>query len=197
MATPQVRTGYIYGCRGIVITALTATGAMPATPVRYGIRTAQTVGEEVTYAEGEQTQLRGGDRILAVREEEDVVIGAQLTFRDARFDARATTIMAGGTLLESGGQVVGWRAPTLAAQGTRIPFLMELFTENYLANGVLDGFVRHTYPLCFGRIPSVSYEDQAWATPEFTVRARENTALSPPLPVINKEFVAALPAELA
>ena len=168
----------------------------PASPARFGIRTAQTVGEEITYAEGEQSQQRGGDRILAVREEEDVVIGAALTFRDARFDARATVIMAGGTLIESGGVVVGWRAPTIAAQGTRIPFMAEVFVENYLANGVLHGFVRTTYPLCFGRIPSVTYEDQAWASPEFAIRVRENTALAPALPVISKEFVDTLPVEL-
>lgn len=195
--TPQVRTGYLHGCRGLVVTPLTATGAMPASPTRFGIRTAQTVGEEITYAEGEQTQLRGGDRVLAAKEDEDVVIGAALTFRDARFDARATVIMAGGSLIESGGNVVGWRAPTLAAQGTRIPFVAEVFVENYLANGVLNGFVRITYPLCFGRIPSVTYEDQTWATPEFSIRVRENAALVPALPVISKEFVDNLPAELA
>lgn len=178
-----------------MIVQLTAAGAMPTTPVRFGIRTAQTVEEEVTYAEGEQSQLRGGDRIQAVREEEDVVIGAELTFRDARFDAKATAIMAGGTLIESGGAIVGYRVPRLADQGTRLPFLAEVYVDNYLSHGVLNGYVRTIYPLCFGRVPSVSYEDQAWATPEFTVRARENLAMA--LPVISKEFVDALPAELS
>ena len=195
MATPlQTRTGYLYGCRGLVIVQLTAAGALPAVPARFGIRTAQTVGEEVTYVEGEQSQLRGGDRIQAIREEEDVVIGAELTFRDARFDARATAIMAGGTLIESGGAIVGYRVPRLADQGTRLPFLAEVYVDNYLSHGVLNGFVRTIYPLCFGRVPSVSYEDQAWASPEFTIRARENTVMG--LPVISKEFVDTLPAEL-
>lgn len=190
----QIRTGYIYGCRGLVIVQLTAAGIIPATPLRYGIKTAQTVGEEVTYVEGEQTQLRGGDKIQAVREEDDVVIGAVLTFRDARFDARATSIIAGGTLIESGGNIVGYRAPKLADQGTRLPFLAEVYVDNYLSHGVLNGYIRTIYPLCFGRIPSVSYEDQNWSTPEFTIRVRENLAMA--LPVISKEFIDVLPAEL-
>jgi hypothetical protein len=103
--------------------------------------------------------------------------------------------MAGGSLIESGGNIVGYRAPRLADQGTRLPFLAEVYVDNYLSHGVLHGFIRTIYPLCFGRVPSVSYEDQAWASPEFTIRARENTVMG--LSVINKEFVDILPAELS
>jgi len=190
----QVRTGYIAGCRGLVVTQLTATGGMPTTPVRYGIRTAQAVEEEREYAEGERITQRGGDRVLAQREAEDVIIAANLTFRNARLDARAVEIIAGGTVRLSGGNIVGYDAPLLAAQGTRLPFLAEVFAENYLGQGVLQGFIRVTYPLCIGRVPTQSFVDNEWVSPEFEIRVRENPTLA--LPVVRWEFVDALPAEL-
>ncbi len=190
----QVRTGYIAGCRGLVITQLTAAGAMPAVPVRYGIRTAQAVGEEREYVEGERITQRGGDRVLAQREAEDVLIAINLTFRNARIDARAVEIIAGGAVRLVSGNVVGYDAPLISAQGTRLPFLTEVFAENYLGQSVLQGFIRLTYPLCIGRLPTQSFTDNEWASPEFGIRVRENPVLA--LPVVRWEFVDTLPAEL-
>lgn len=195
MAAPQVRTGYIAGCRGLVITQLTTTGALPDSPVRYGVRTAQSVEESQEYADGERITLRGGDRVLAQREAEDVLMAIDLKFKNARMDARAAVIIGGGTLIELGGNVVGYNAPTLAQQGIHPPFLAEVFAENYRGQSAREGFIRVTYPLCTGRIPTQSFADNEWATPEFTIRVRENLTLG--IPVVRWEFVDALPAELA
>ncbi|MBT9156879.1 MAG: hypothetical protein DDT37_01870 [Firmicutes bacterium] len=131
---------------------------------------------------------------MAQREAEDVLIAINLTFRNARIDARAVEIIAGGTVRISGANVVGYDAPLLAHQGTRLPFLAEVFAENYLGQSVLQGFIRLTYPLCFGRMPTQSFADNEWASPEFEVRVRENPVLA--LPAVRWEFVDTLPAEL-
>lgn len=193
MAT-QTKTGYLYGCRGLVITKLNADGSMPTSPERYGIKTAQKASVELEYEEGEKSTLRGGDHLLAIIEQEDVVTGASFKFTNAKFDAKATEIIAGGTLLTSGEEIIGWEAPKIADQGNRVPFAAEVYVMNYNSRGVLQGCLKITLPFCFGRAPAVEFSDNEWATPEFEVKARENPANN--TSCYRKEFVNDLPAEL-
>lgn len=190
----QSKTGYLRGCKGMVIFPLLATGA-PASPVvRYGIKTANKAGVELVYEEGEKSTLRGGDVIIAVVEDEDVVVGATFKFTDARFNAEATTIVAGGTLVTSGGDSIGWEAPKLSDQGTRLPFGAEVYVSNFTKNGILDGYQKITLPFCMGKAPGIEHADKEWATPEFEVKAKENPYSNSSC--YRREFVTALPAEL-
>lgn len=196
---PQNKTGYLKGCRGLVLIPLNADGSMPASPERYGIKTSQTVSVEPETVDGESGELRGGDRVLARFEEHDVAVGMNLTFTNARFDAKASVIIAGGTLIEvaegADTRIVGWEAPTVADQATRIPFQAEVYVSNFNSSGGLDGYLRYTFPYCIGYAPSIEHEDQDWGTPEFEIRARENPKTGQSY--VQKQFVDALPAELA
>lgn len=194
MAT-QTKTGYLYGCRGLVITKLNADGSMPDSPERHGIKTAQKASVELQYEEGEKSVLRGGDKIVAVIEEEDVVIGASFKFTNAKFDAKATEIIAGGTLLTSGEEITGWEAPKISDQGSRLPFAAEVYVANYNSRGVLQGYLKISLPFCFGKTSGVEWSDNNWSTPEFEVKARENPATD--ASCYRKEFVNDLPAELS
>lgn len=196
--TIQVRTGYIAGVRGLVVTPLLATGAIPTTPTRLGIRTTQSVGIEREYIEGERITQRGGDVIQAQREGRDVLVGINLTIRDARMDARAAAIMGGGKVITETVNltvnIVGYDAPMLAEQALQLPYMIEVFAENYQGQSVLQGYIRVTFPLCTGRIPNLSFTDNEWASPEFEIRVKENALLE--IPVMRWELVDALPAEL-
>ena len=193
MAT-QNKTGYLYGCRGLVITKLNADGSTPVPPDRYGLKTTQKASVELQYEEGEKSILRGGDKIIATIEQEDVVIGASFKFTNAKFDAKATEIIAGGTLLTSGEEITGWEAPKIADQGIRLPFATEVYVTNYNSQGVVQGYLKISLPFCFGRAPAVEFSDNEWSAPEFEINAKEN--LSTSASCYRKEFVNNLPSEL-
>lgn len=197
----QVKRGYLRGVRGLLITPLETSGAMPGTPVNFWIDTAQNVGVTAEIVTGESADLRGGDRLLVRIEEDDVTVGVNLSFTDARFDAKATEIIAGGTLITEAGEgedpdltPVGWEAPTVTEQGEdRTPFQAEVYVESFNANGGREGWLKYTFRYCKGNVPNITLGDQEWGTPEFTIDARENPSTG--ASAYRKEFVDALPAE--
>jgi len=199
MVAQQAKTGYLKGVRGLVLTPLNPDGSMPQSPTRHGIKTAQGASVEPEIVEGESGELRGGDRVLARFEEHDVVVGVNVTFTDARMDAVAARIIAGGQLLTQddgqGGQtVIGYVAPTIEEQAQRIPFQAELYVANFNKSGGVDGYVKYTFPYCIGYAPSIEHQDQEWAAPEFEIRARENPSSGESY--CRWEFVDSLPPEL-
>ena len=197
MAGTQTKTGYLKGCRGLILTPLNPDGSMPTTPEKHAIKTSQSVAVELETVEGESGELRGGDRVLARFEEHDVVVGANLTFTDARFDAQAAQIIGGGTVITDEmdlTKIIGWKAPKIDEQGTRIPFQCEVYVANYNSSGGLDGYLKYTFTYCIGYALGIEHQDQEWGTPEFEIRARENPATGEPY--VSKVFVDQLPAEL-
>ena len=142
---PQLRLGYIRGVRGAVVQSLNADGTVASPITRYGIRTAQQIAVEVVQEDGEAAILRGGDRVLTRVKEPNTTVGVNLTFQNARFDARAIELLAGGTLLLDGTtRIIGWEAPTIAAQATPRHFRLEAFAVNHNASGGVDGFIQYT-----------------------------------------------------
>ena len=196
-AANQKKRGYLRGVKGLLITPLEADGSMPATPVNYWVDTAQTVSIETEIVEGESSDLRGGDRVLTRVEDDDVIVGANLGFTNARFDAFLTEVIAGGTLItevvDGEEQVIGWEAPTIAEQGEKIPFQAKVYVQSYNAAGGKEGYLEYEFRYCKGNAPSVEHGDQEWGTPEFEIKARENPSTGKS--VYAKAFVDELPPE--
>lgn len=195
---PQVKTGYLKGVRGLVLTPLNPDGSMPSNPTRHGVKTAQQASVERVTVEGESGELRGGDRVLARYEDPDVVVGYNITFTDARMDAEAAKIIGGGQLITqtegTDERVIGYAVPTIEEQAQRIPFQAELYVANFNASGGVDGFIKYTFPYCIGFSPNIDHQDQEWGTPEFEIRARQNPATGESC--MRWEFVDQLPPEL-
>jgi len=193
---PQTKKGYLRGVRGVMITELEADGSMPVAPSLYWVDTAQEVGIEAVVIAGESAELRGGDRLLLRLEEDDVISGATLTFRDARFDAKAATLIAGGNLiteLENGDlRIVGWEAPTIEEQADRIPFQAEVYVQSFNEAGGREAYLKYTFRYCKGNAANVSHGDRSWGTHEFTVKAKDNPSTLES--TYKKEFVAELPS---
>lgn len=192
----QVKKGYLRGVRGVLLTVLEADGALPAVAEKYWIDTAQEASVEGQVEDGESSTHRGGDRILVQVQEDDTLTGVEVSFVDARFDAKSTSIISGGSIITSGvdGEITGWQAPMMDDQ-EKVPFMAEIYVQNFNAGGMKDGFVKVTVPYCKGNIPNVTYSDQEWATEEFSIIGKENSALQVPMPVTSKEFVPSLPSE--
>lgn len=152
---------------------------------------------DLETVDGDNGELRGGDQVLARFEDPDTVVGMNLKFTDARFDAKAAQIIAGGQLIfdqQNPDNIIGWIAPKVYEQANRTPFAAELYVANYNSSGGIDGFVKISFPFCIGYVPTVDYQDGDWGTPEFEIRARENPATGESY--FSWQFVDQLPAEL-
>jgi len=194
--TKQVKKGYLRGVRGVLLTKLNKDGSMPAEVEKYWVDTAQEVGIEAEIVEGESDELRGGDRILVRTDEDDVVVGAQLSFTDARFDARATELIAGGTLIYDGedpDEIIGWDSPKISEQYDRTPFQAEVYVQAFNDEGGREAYLKYTFRYCKGYASSITHTDQEWGTPEFPIKARENPATGES--TYKKEFVLELPEQ--
>lgn len=191
----QKKKGYMRGCRGLLITALNADGSTPAVPDKYWVDTAQTARVETVVVEGETSDLRGGDRLLVQVEENDVVTGVDLGFTDARFDAQLVKVFMGGTLITTGAgneeEIIGWEAPTVAAQAEKIPVQAELYVQSFNSEGGREAYLVYTFPYCTGVMGSIDHSDQDWGTPEFNLKARENPSTGSS--AYSKKFVDDLP----
>lgn len=193
--------GYLRGIRGILITELDQDGSYLTGPDNsYWIDTAQQAEVTAEVVAGETADLRGGDRLLLRLEEDDVIVGVNLTFRDARFDAEATEIIAGGTLITADsiqaaafgervevGDVIGWIAPTIEEQATRTPFQADVYVQSFDEYGGREAYMVYSFTYCRGRMPETSHSDRGWGTPEFEVKARQNSGLQ--LSTYQKLFV--------
>ncbi len=189
----QIKKGYLRGVRGFLLTRLNADGSMPASPDTHWVDTSQEVGVTAEVVTGDSADLRGGDRLLLRIEEDDIIVGATLMFRDARFDAPAAEIIGGGSLIVDAisGEIVGWDAPTIEEQATRIPFQAEVYVQSYNDQGGREAYLKYTFRFCKGNAAEISHSNRSWGTPEFTVKARENPSTGES--AHKKEFVDELP----
>lgn len=187
----QLKRGYLRGCRGILITELNSDGSMPDTPKRLWIDTAQEASLEAAIAEGETSDLRGGDRMLVRVQENDVIVGLNVEFTDARFNLEAVELVQGGTLIQTDEEIVGWEAPKVADQNANVAFQSEIYVQSFNAEGGREAYLKYKCPYCTGVMGSIEHSDQEWGTPEFTVRARENPSTK--ASAYRKEFVSSLP----
>lgn len=195
----QVKKGYLRGVKGVLVIPLNNDGSKPSVvvPEKYWIDTSQEVSVEAEIVEGDSDELRGGDQLLVRMEGEDVVVGANLGFTDARFDAIATEIIAGGTLIISTDdptEIIGWESPTILEQHDRPPFEAEVYVQSFGSAGGREAYLRYTFRYCRGSAPNVTHSDQEWGTPEFSIKARENPATGES--TYKKEFVPVLPPKV-
>lgn len=192
----QIKKGYLRGCRGLLLTELNADGSSKTGGIVRWVDTAQEASIEVEIVEGETSELRGGDRLLVQVQENDVVIGANVDFTDARTDLVLLKLIAGGTFITEGSgdteEIIGWEAPKIEDQSEKIPFKAELYVQSFNSQGGREAYLKYDFPYCIATIGSISHSDQDWGTPEFSLKARENPSTKET--AYKKSFVSALPA---
>jgi len=178
----------LYGCRLLEITPLDPDSDFaPEVDAEHLLEVPQEAGVEPDIMEGARDELRGGDRLVAIIEDEDYMVGLDITFNNAALDAEAIQILAGGGELITEGEtddVVGYESPTIEDQHDgRAPFQAKLYVAQY-AEGFsereeIQGYIEFTFPYCKGQIPSVSAAGQTFMVPSFTIEAREHKHSDP------------------
>lgn len=198
----QVKRGYLRGVRGILITKLEVDGSeseseseLDPTILKHWVDTSQEVDVSAEIVAGETAELRGGDRLLLRLEDDDIIVGATLTFRDARFDGAAAELIGGGNVIaDQNDNIIGWNAPTVEEQAERSPFEAKVYVESFNAAGGREGWLEYTFRYCKGRSAEITHSNRGWGTPEFEVKAKERPHDG--ASVYQKVFVDSLP-ELA
>lgn len=182
----------VYGCKLLVATVLDEETGLPPgeTPVSETIETPQQFGVSPQFAEGQRQELRGGDKLIAVVEDDPELVGIDLQFNDAMLNGPAMAIFAHGT----------WESDKFTPPRVgdhKVPFKAELYVANYAEAAQnasdVDGYIHFEFHYCKGRVPNFTAQDRNFLVPQFTINCRENATAD--LPIFTWEEVESLPAE--
>jgi hypothetical protein len=187
----------LYGVRRIDLTQLETSGAAMTTGAKtVKLLDPQQVSFDPQIIEGQKTELRGGDKLLATVQEPDILDSVTASLQAATLDYVAMYLMQGGTLKGTEGSYTGWDAPLMADSTNKPAFKAELYIARYQegsqAQADVDGYIKITLWYCTGRIPSWSNADRGFAVPSYQIISRENGSQSKPC--IAMEELTELPA---
>jgi hypothetical protein len=161
----------------IRVTELLGTGAADPSAVAVS----STIPKELTikpvYIDGEEKEQRGGDAVVCTITEEDTFKGVDLELLLASLDYSMKEAIAGGTLVMSGPDIVGWESiNTLPG-----PFKLEVWVPHYETpsigtevEGALDGYLKVDFPFCKGRLADHDHSDKKFGEDKFSIKARPN-----------------------
>jgi len=170
----------VYGVKLVVLTELKQDGSTKADGKVIRIDTPQEVSYSPNIKEGQETELRGGDRLIATVKEDDVLTSLTATFKDATLDIEAMKLIGGGTITGTGDTAV-YNAPTMS-DTTRTPFKAEIYSAIYgdgaKTAGDIEAYKKVTLNYAKGRIPAFTQQDRNFMVPSYTITSTENSTTS-------------------
>jgi hypothetical protein len=173
--------------KAITIRPLDADGTLPE-PIPDAILIDDLSEIPVTYIveQGERTiDKSDGVGIIAIHEEDDTLIGADLELNGDGIDLYILSLIVGGALITDGnGNIVSWTPPSITQQRDS-PKRFEL--DIYVEAG--DGYLRHRFFYCRGQQRAISYR-MGLAGPTISTKARPNPSTEL---VHQMEYVSQLP----
>lgn len=184
----------VYGVRLVVLTELKQDGSAKTDGKVVRIDSPQQVQYSANIKEGQETELRGGDRLIATVKEDDVLTSLTATFQDAKLNIDAMALIGGGTVTGTGA-TAKYDAPTMS-DTTRTPFMAEIYSTIYgdgaKTAGDIEGYKKVTLNYAKGRIPAFTQQDRNFMVPSYTITSTENgsTGKGP----FSIETVASLPS---
>lgn len=158
----------------IRVTELLATGAADPSAVAVVSTIPKAMSIDPVYIDGEEKEQRGGDAVVCTITEEDTYKGEEIKLGLATVDHAITEVIAGGTLVMDGLDIVGIETSTTNPG----PFKLEVWIPHYdtgaSTEGAPDGYLKIDFPFCKGRKDSRNHDDKAWGESQFIIDAREN-----------------------
>jgi len=162
----------LYGVRQIRVTPLLENGAPDGSASAITSTKIQKIGITDVYIDGNQTNLRGGDSVVASVQESDIYKGENLVMNIATVEPELKAAMVGGV-------VVGnkWSAPKDATE-MPYPYHLEVWQANETesdSESTQDGFVYHDFAFCKrGRMAGKDMDQQAFSVENYSCEARRN-----------------------
>lgn len=175
-----------------------ATGAVKSeTPIKKTIKTAEEAELKALISEGGEDILRTDDLILAIVRTPDLLYGYDVTFKDNEFDETVAGLVQGYKVTKTGSSSDGSEkiklsTPMMSEGNMAKPFKMEIYVGNYSGDSLVN-YVKITLNKCEGKFSDMKIGKEFFS-PEFNIKARENTKAK--LPTQEIDFIDKLPDEL-
>lgn len=166
--------------------------------------TVSSATPEPFISEGEESELRIRNTIVAQERLEDIIKGYNVTLKDCVMSKDLLEVIDGG---QAGANAAGpdsYASPVAGVESARTRFSLHLYAAEKDYAGDAVSYFRFSFPNCFGTPAKFSLENGSFTTPEYTVRSRPSagdhamrvTVLdSMPVYCASAEDVPAAPAE--
>lgn len=156
----------LYGVRLVKVAKIAA-----GEPNWHSILTPQQASWAYQTQAGSRVELRGGGRLLAAVEDDDELLGVDITFTDAAMDGPAWAIIDGGTWAAS---KYTPRALGVEPAGFQCKIYQARYGERSQHQSGEAGFVVFTFPFCKGVVANLTQQDRQFTAPQFTIKARDS-----------------------
>ncbi len=134
---------------------------------------------EPVISEGEESELRVRNTILAQDCLEDILKGYDITLKDCVLSAELMALIDGGAISAAGTDAfAGYRSPVAGVTSDRTRFTLRLYTEEKDYGGQAVGYFRFSFPNCVGTPAKFEFENGTFTTPEYLVRSRPSAGSS-------------------
>ncbi len=128
---------------------------------------------EPVVSEGEESELRVRNTILAQDTLEDILKGYDITLKDCVLSAQLLALIDGGSVIDADTDTfAGYRSPAAGATSSRTRFTLRLYTEEKDYSGEAVGYFRFSFPNCVGTPAKFEFENGSFTAPEYLVRSR-------------------------
>lgn len=127
---------------------------------------------EPHISEGEESELRIRNTILAQEQLEDIIKGYNITLKDCVMSRELLEIIDGGESITADGGSTGYRSPVAGKTSCRVHFTLNLYAAEKDYAGDNTAFFRFSFPNCVGTPAKFSLENGEFTVPEYVVRSR-------------------------
>ena len=127
---------------------------------------------EPHISEGEESELRIRNTILAQEQLEDIIKGYNITLKDCVLSRELLEIIDGGSSVTAEGTPTGYKSPVAGRTSCRVHFTLNLYAAEKDYAGENTAFFRFSFPNCVGTPAKFSLENGEFTVPEYVVRSR-------------------------
>lgn len=161
------------------------------TPRTYRVTTASEAKVEAFVSEGEEKELRKGNRLLAQLKTEDLIKGYDVTLTDLTMNPEVYAIIDGGvsTADAEGRAFQRYTGPRVGEVLSRMPFTLNMYTEEKDGDGETKGYLKLSCMHCKGTPASIEIKDGDFCAPEYTMKSRPKIGEAP----LSIEYLTELP----
>lgn len=139
-------------------------------PRTLDIETAEEVTAVPRLSKGEEVISRVKNRILAITDTEDLIIGYDIKAKDNSVTFETMEIFEGGTLIKTGEDVTGYEAPVSGSAINRMSFDLIVYAEEKEGKDVV-GYVKFTFPSAKGTPIGYAVKDKGFVVNELTFKS--------------------------
>lgn len=142
-------------------------------PRTYVVDTYNEVTLEAFVSEGEEKELRKGNRLIAQLKTEDLVKGYDVKLKDLVMCPEVFALIDGGeSRATEAGEFEAYVGPKMGEAVTRTPFTLNLYTEEKDGDGETKGYLKVTCKHCKGSPASITIKDGDFFAPEYALKSR-------------------------